>query len=40
VFIMAFICTITEALSPSGFDNMLLQITASFLFSLFVEYNH
>jgi len=29
VFIMAFICTITEALSPSGFDNMLLQIIGS-----------
>ncbi len=31
VFIMAFICTITEALSPSGFDNMLLQIIGSFI---------
>lgn len=31
VFIMAFICTITEAISPSGFDNMLLQIVGSFV---------
>ncbi|HUM50696.1 MAG TPA: hypothetical protein PK431_02735 [Chitinophagales bacterium] len=36
----AIICTLTEAFSPSGFDNMLLQIVASFLFSIFVAYNH
>lgn len=40
LFFTAIICTLTEAFSPSGFDNMLLQIIASFLFSLFVEYNH
>lgn len=31
VLIMAFICTLTEAFSPSGFDNMLLQIIGSFI---------
>ena len=30
--LIAIICTVVEALSPSGFDNMLLQIIASFLF--------
>jgi phytol kinase len=40
IVFIAFICTITEALSPSGFDNMLLQIVASFLVSIFVSYNH
>lgn len=39
VFAMAFICTITEAFSPSGFDNMLLQIVGGFLFYLFILYN-
>ena len=40
LFTIAIICTLTEAFSPSGFDNMLLQIAASFLFSIFVVYNH
>ena len=31
VFVMALICTGVEAISPSGFDNMLLQIAASCL---------
>lgn len=34
VFVMALVCTITEAFSPSGFDNMLLQIVGAFLASL------
>ena len=34
IFVMAFVCTITEALSPSGFDNMLLQIVGAFLATL------
>lgn len=40
LLLTAVICTLTEAFSPSGFDNMLLQIVASFLFSIFIAYNH
>lgn len=29
---IAIVCTLVEALSPSGFDNMLLQLVASLLF--------
>jgi phytol kinase len=38
LLLIALICTLVEAVSPGGFDNALLQITASFLFSAFVQY--
>jgi hypothetical protein len=31
---MAVICTVVEAISPRGFDNLLLQIAGSFLASI------
>lgn len=34
VLVMAFLCTLTEAFSPSGFDNLLLQVTGSFIASI------
>lgn len=34
IIAIACICSIVEAFSPSGFDNMLLQIAASFMFSM------
>lgn len=37
--IIALVCTFVEALSPSGFDNMLLQIVGSFLFYCFLYNN-
>jgi phytol kinase len=38
LFTAAVICMLTEAVSPSGFDNLLLQVTASFLFCLIVGF--
>lgn len=35
---VSLICTSVEALSPSGFDNMLLQLSGSFLCSIFFAY--
>ncbi len=35
VLLLAICCTLTEALSPRGFDNFFLQITASLLLYLF-----
>ena len=35
LLLVSFICTLVEAFSPSGFDNMLLQISGSFLCSIF-----
>ncbi|MEZ5055132.1 MAG: hypothetical protein R2807_10300 [Chitinophagales bacterium] len=29
--VFALLCAVTEALSPSGFDNLLLQLVGSFL---------
>lgn len=34
VLVMAVICTVVEAISPRGFDNLLLQIAGSFLASI------
>lgn len=34
VLVMAVICTVVEAISPRGFDNLLLQIAGSFLASV------
>ncbi|MDB5227026.1 MAG: hypothetical protein JWN78_1219 [Bacteroidota bacterium] len=39
IILIAFVCTIVEAFSPSGTDNALLQLTASFLCSEFI-YQH
>ena len=35
---VSLLCTLVEAFSPSGFDNMLLQLTVSFLCSLLFVY--
>lgn len=38
LFVVAIVCTLVEAFSPSGFDNMLLQMVASFLCSILFFY--
>lgn len=38
LFLVSLICMLVEAFSPSGFDNMLLQIVASFLCSILFFY--
>ena len=37
--IVAFICSLAEAVSPSGFDNFILQIVATFLSSFLFFYS-
>ena len=40
LLLFALICTLVEAISPSGFDNALLQLTASFLFYAYYTLQH